>query len=119
MSSTGLTTRQASLLAYSAGWVSGLALLTFEPDDMEVRWHAAQSTVGFGLLTLAGAAAVALAGVGLLSSLLVFRVALVLLQVIVLVAGVAWAWSIVRVATGKSLVWPLIGPRAARLAGRQ
>lgn len=116
MSATGLTTRQASLLAYSAGWVSGLALLLFEPDDAEVRWHAAQSVVGFGALTLVGLALAMLAGVGLLSSILIFRFAIALLPLVVLVAIGAWAWSLWRVASGASPVWPLIGDRAARLA---
>jgi len=53
--STGLAPNVAGLLCYIAGWVSGLIFLILEQKNNWVRFHAAQSIVTFGILTLAGA----------------------------------------------------------------
>ena len=55
-SSTGLTTRTASVLAYLGWWVTGLIFWGVERRDRVVRFHAIQSTVAFGVLGLAIAA---------------------------------------------------------------
>ena len=51
--SLGLNRKRAAILAYSAGWVTGLLVLWLEGRDHETRWHAAQSVLGFGALTAA------------------------------------------------------------------
>ncbi|MCC6161986.1 MAG: hypothetical protein IT182_01405 [Acidobacteria bacterium] len=114
--SLGLTRRQAALVAYSAGWITGLVVLWLEGQDRDTRWHAAQSTVGFGLLALAGVLCMAVATIGLLSSMIVFRIGLVGVQVVVAVGIALWAWSLVRVALGGTPRWPLIGARVDALA---
>ena len=52
----GLDERVERVLAYSFGWVSGLLLLLIETRPTEssrnVRWHAAQSVLTFGTLSL-------------------------------------------------------------------
>ena len=52
----GLDERVERVLAYSFGWVSGLLLLLIETRPTEssrnVRWHAAQSLLTFGTLSL-------------------------------------------------------------------
>jgi uncharacterized membrane protein len=52
--STGLSPNIAGLLCYVAGWISGIILLVLEQRNKFVRFHAAQSIVAFGTLTLAG-----------------------------------------------------------------
>ena len=52
--STGLESNVAGLLCYVLGWVSGIAFLVLEQKDRWVRFHAAQSLVVFGILTIAG-----------------------------------------------------------------
>src|SRR5258708_37696005 len=47
----GLDERLERVLAYSLGWLSGLILFFLE-KDRTVRWHAAQSMVTFGTLSL-------------------------------------------------------------------
>jgi len=49
---TGLEPTVAAALAYVFGWISGLVLLVVEDDDEFVRFHAAQSVVVFGGLTV-------------------------------------------------------------------
>ncbi len=52
--STGLSPNIAGLLCYVAAWVSGIILFVLEPRNKFVRFHAAQSIVAFGTLTVAG-----------------------------------------------------------------
>ena len=48
----GLDPNVAAVLAYAIGWVSGIVLLIVEPNRF-VRFHAWQSTIAFGGLSLA------------------------------------------------------------------
>ena len=50
--STGLQENVAGLLAYVAWWVSGIVFLLLEPDNKFVRFHAIQSIIVFGAITL-------------------------------------------------------------------
>ncbi len=52
--STGLSPNIAGLLCYVAGWISGIILLVLEQKNKFVRFHAAQSIVAFGTITVAG-----------------------------------------------------------------
>jgi uncharacterized membrane protein len=112
----GLSRRRASVLAYSAGWISGLLVLWLEGQDHETRWHAAQSVLGFGILTVLTCGCLGIAGIGLLSSLTTFRIGLWAAQGVVLVGALLWAWSMLQVSFGGTPRWPFIGARADRLA---
>ena len=52
--STGLEENVASLLCYVLGWISGIVFLILEKENRTVRFHAFQSIVVFGFLTVAG-----------------------------------------------------------------
>ena len=51
MTTLGLDERLERVLAYAFGWVSGIILFVFE-KNRNVRWHAAQSMVTFGTLSI-------------------------------------------------------------------
>ncbi|MFC1872690.1 DUF4870 domain-containing protein [Chloroflexota bacterium] len=51
---TGLAENIASLLCYVLGWISGIIFLIIEPDNKLVRFHAFQSIIVFGIVSLAG-----------------------------------------------------------------
>lgn len=51
-STTGLTSRTASVLSYLGWWVTGLIFWGIERRDDLVRFHAVQSTVTFGGLAI-------------------------------------------------------------------
>jgi uncharacterized membrane protein len=51
-STTGLTSRTASVLSYLGWWVTGLIFWAVERQDAVVRFHAAQATITFGGLAL-------------------------------------------------------------------
>jgi len=52
--STGLSPNVAGLLCYVGIWISGIIFLVLEQRNQFVRFHAAQSIVAFGTLTVAG-----------------------------------------------------------------
>ncbi len=54
-SSTGLEPNVAGLLCYLGVWISGIVFLVIEQKNRFVRFHALQSIVTFGTLTVAGA----------------------------------------------------------------
>lgn len=50
--STGLTENLAGLLCYVLVWVSGIVFILIEPENKFVRFHAIQSIIVFGVLTV-------------------------------------------------------------------
>lgn len=50
--STGLDPNVAAALAYGVGWITGIIFLIAEPNNSFVRFHALQSIVVFGALSL-------------------------------------------------------------------
>ena len=53
--STGLAENVAGLLCYVLGWISGIVFLLIERENKFVRFHAMQSIVVFGAITIANA----------------------------------------------------------------
>jgi uncharacterized membrane protein len=53
--STGLDENVAGLLCYVGWWVSGIVFLLLEPNNKFIRFHALQSIIVFGIITVAGA----------------------------------------------------------------
>jgi uncharacterized membrane protein len=50
--SIGLDENVAATLAYALGWITGLVFLLTEPENRFVRFHAFQSTLVFGGLSV-------------------------------------------------------------------
>lgn len=50
--STGLSETTASILCYVLGWITGIIFLILEPDNKTIRFHAFQSIIVFGILTI-------------------------------------------------------------------
>ena len=51
-SSTGLDENVAGLLCYVAGWITGLIFFVLEKDSKFVKFHALQSLVVFGAISV-------------------------------------------------------------------
>jgi uncharacterized membrane protein len=51
-SSTGLQTNVAGLICYLGAWVAGIIFLIIEKEDKIVRFHAVQSIILFGCITI-------------------------------------------------------------------
>jgi uncharacterized membrane protein len=52
-SSTGLSANVAGLLCYVLGWITGIVFLVLEKKSTFVKFHAYQSIMTFGILTVA------------------------------------------------------------------
>jgi uncharacterized membrane protein len=52
--STGLDDNVAGLLCYVLGWISGLVFFLLDKEDKFVRYHAMQSIITFGALSIIG-----------------------------------------------------------------
>jgi uncharacterized membrane protein len=97
MTTLGLDERVERVLAYSLGWLSGILLFVLEKNQ-NVRWHAAQSMIVFGALSvvIAGVSILkgVLAWVPLLSLLTNFGLGL-LLSALWWVSLLLWIWLMV------------------------
>ena len=66
----GLDANVAAALTYAVGWVTGIVFLLVEPNKF-VRFHALQSTIAFGGLSLAWMVALSLGPPGWLLAIFV------------------------------------------------
>jgi uncharacterized membrane protein len=115
-SSTGLSTRTASVLAYSGWWITGLLIWYLERRDAVARFHAAQSVVAFGAIALLTGMLAVLTATAL-SFLAAVFMPLAVLTVSVFLFGVAlWVVSAWKAASGDPWRIPLAASYAERLA---
>lgn len=77
-SSVDLDPKVAAVLSYLLGWVSGLIFLLLEKENRFVRFHAAQSIVTFGSLTLLNLVAGVIPILGRIIHFLIWPVTLIL-----------------------------------------
>ena len=114
--STGVDARLSSVLCYAGWWVTGLVFLFAERRHPSVRFHAAQSLIVFGAISVAlflcgGASAVA------------FFVAAPTFQMIQAIGNVLWfgavlLWLALLLKTWRGETWrlPMAGDLAAKIA---
>ena len=117
-SSTGLDPRVASVVAYSAWWVTGLIFLALERSNDAVRFHAAQSVVVFGLASAVMALTFGAALPLVLVSGDAVRVLMALANLTWLAAVGLWAWLVYKAASGERWCVPGLGSLVAALARR-
>ena len=115
-STTGLTTRTASVLSYLGWWVTGLIFWGVEREDRLVRFHAIQSAVAFGVLGL-GIAAAGLAALLMLSYAPAgFTFFLVVAFVLWGASVLLWLAAIWKASQGERLRIPLASRVATKLS---
>jgi uncharacterized membrane protein len=85
-SSTGLDENVAGLLCYVLGWVSGVVFFLIEEKSNFVRFHAIQSIVVFGVLTISGIILGWIPFVGLAFSIIIGIVSFVLWVILMVMA---------------------------------
>jgi uncharacterized membrane protein len=117
-STTGLTSRTASVLSYLGWWVTGLIFWAVERRDRVVLFHAVQSTITFGALAIL---ILALGFVGLV----MLSFAPTGFTFFVGAAGVVWIGSVVlwlvaiwQAGQGKQVRIPLAARYAESLSAR-
>lgn len=113
--STGVDARLASVLCYAGWWITGLVFLFVERRHSSVRFHAAQSLIVFGVLSVVlflfgGASAVA------------FFIAMPTFQMLQSVANALWfaavlLWLFLLLKAWQGEVWrvPVAGALAMKI----
>jgi uncharacterized membrane protein len=101
--STGLDANLAAALSYLVGFVSGIVFLVIEKENRFVRFHALQSVLAFGAITLLW---VLLNAVPLLGFVL---------GVLVIIPGSAiiWLFLMFKAYQGEEFKLPIVGSIAA------
>ena len=111
--STGLDENVAGLLCYVLGWVSGLVFILLEKENKFVRFHAMQSIVTFGSITIVS---IALSILGLIPFIgVVFDI---MNWIIGLLAFVLWIVLMVKAVQGTMYKLPWAGNLAEKWTGQ-
>ena len=115
--STGVDARVSAMLCYAGWWVTGLVFLFAERRHANVRFHAAQSLIVFGVLS----GALVLCGS---ASAVAFFVAAPMFQIVQAVGNALWfgavvMWLFLLLKTWRGETWrvPIAGDLAVKIAG--
>lgn len=96
---SGLDENVAGALAYGLGWITGAAFLVTEPSNKFVRFHALQSVIVFGGLSVAWFIAVSIPLLGWLFAFFVIPV----------LSAFLWLMLIFKAYQGQRFKLPLTG----------
>ena len=120
--STGLSANVAGLLCYVGGWISGIVFLVIEKKSTFVKFHAWQSIMTFGVLSVVQIVVFVsriLAAIGAaIFSLGLVAVAGVLGTIIWVLMLVLWIILMIQAGTGKMWKLPWAGNWAEKQAGK-
>jgi len=116
--STGVDPRLSALLCYTAWWLSGVIFLIIEQQHRTVRFHAAQSLVLFGALSLLIGGLSVFSVAMLMVSSGAFQAARVLVYVVWIAAVGVWLLLMYRAYHGHTWRVPLASTLAAKIAAR-
>jgi len=101
----GLDKNVSALLTYVLGWVSGLVIILIEKEDEFVRFHAMQSIITFGALTVLSI---------MFGTMFMF---FGLIGPLIHVAGIAlWILLMAKAYQGEKFMVPVIGEIAEKWA---
>jgi uncharacterized membrane protein len=101
--SSGMDQNVAGLLCYVAGWITGLIFFLIEKENRFVRFHAMQSIITFGGLTVLSIA------LGMIPF-----VNLVLLPILAILQLILWIVLMVKAYQGQLFKLPMIGDIAEK-----
>ena len=99
--SLGLESNLTAFLCYVLGWISGLVVILIEKDDQFVRFHAMQSIITFGALTILSIAFGS-----------IFFIFGILIGLINLIGIVLWILLMIKAYQGEKFKLPIIGDLA-------
>ena len=117
-SSTGVDARLASVLCYAGWWVTGLVFLFAERRNNTVRFHAAQSLIVFGVLSVALFACGGASAVAFFVAAQTFQLVQAFGNALWFAAVLLWLFLLIKAWRGETWRVPLAGDLAARLAGK-
>jgi len=116
--STGVDERLASVLCYAGWWITGLVFLFAERRHQRVRFHAAQSLIVFGALSIVlflcgGASAVAF-----FVAVPTFQLLQSIGNAVWLAAVLLWFFLLLKAWRGETWQVPIAGGLALKVAGK-
>lgn len=100
---TGLPKNTAAALCYLLGWVTGIVFLLIEKEDKFVRFHAMQSVITFGILTIAS---------------FLPLIGWILSPFIMIIGFVLWLALIIKAYQGEEFELPVVGKLARQWLGK-
>ncbi len=115
--STGIDAPLASVLCYAGWWLTGLVFLVVERQHQGVRFHAAQSVVVFGGLSIAMIALGSVSVVALLVPGPAFRLLQSMGNLIWIGGVLLWIALLVKTFRGETWRVPLASGVADRIVG--
>ena len=114
--STGLDARLASMLCYAGWWVTGLVFLFAERRDAAVRFHAAQSLVVFGVISVALILCGGASAVAFFVAASTFQMLQAIGNLIWFAAVLLWLFLLVKAWRGETWRVPVAGDLAMKIA---
>jgi uncharacterized membrane protein len=117
-SSTGLDVRLASVLCYSVWWITGGLFLLLERRHRTIRFHAAQSLVLFGAVSVLLVTVGALSAVALVVSSQTYQIVRVFGDLVWAGAAVVWLVLVLRAWRGDVWRVPLVAALADQVVKR-
>lgn len=102
----GLEENVAGLLCYVLGWISGIVFVILEPKNKFVRYHAIQSIIVFGAITIASGI---LSWIPFIGGFLAWALGVL--------AIILWIVLMVKAYQGKKYKLPVSGDMAEKWAG--
>ena len=93
-SSTGLSANVAGLLCYVAGWITGIVFIILEKKSIFVKFHAWQSIMTFGVLTVAYLILRWIPFIGWFLSILIGILWAILWIILIIQAGTGKMWKV-------------------------
>ena len=100
----GFGDNTTSVLCYALIWVSGLFFLIMEKENKTIRFHALQSTVWFGLLSVLNFVLMLFSNIFLIGFFIN-----IITGLITLVLGASWVFLMVMAFSGRIFKLPIIG----------
>ncbi len=113
-SSTGLESNIAGLLSYLVGWITGLIFFLIEKEDESVRFHAMQSIIFFGAVTVVQIVLAILAIIPFIG--IIFDI---IGYIVWLFAVVMWIILMVKAYQGERFKLPVVGPMAEKYSAKR
>ncbi len=111
----GLQPNIAGVLCYLVGWITGIIFYFIEKDNQFVRFHAMQSILIFGFLTVLSIVISILTGIFLLTPLAFLSAILGLISTLIgLVGLVLWILLMVKAYQNDSYKLPVFGEIAEK-----
>ena len=101
--STGMNQNVAGLLCYLAGWITGLIFFLIEKENRFVRFHAMQSIITFGSLTV----------IFMILGFIPF-VGWMLMPILAILQLILWIVLMVKAYQGQLFKLPIIGDMAEK-----